>query len=185
MVPKAKAPASMLIVFIDLSRFDAQSQHVADSELAETIDTYYVRVANAIQGAGGTVVKFIGDATLAVFPEKAVDAAVAMLLELKPSVDEWMTEKNWECRFAAKAHFGEVIAGQFGPEGSKRFDVIGRAVNTTARLQSIGITLSVDTFRKLSPELQKNFKQDTGTVTYVLREDPKPTRRKSARSVWA
>jgi adenylate cyclase len=185
MVSKTKAPASMLIVFIDLSRFKGQSQHVADAELAETVDAYYERVASAVKTAGGTVVKFIGDATLAVFPEKAIDAAVHMLLELKPTIDDWMTEKNWECRFAAKAHFGEVIAGQFGPEGSKRFDVIGRAVNTAASLQSIGITLSVDTFRKLSHDLQKNFKQDTGTVTYVLRDDPKPTRRKSARSVWA
>jgi adenylate cyclase len=175
----------MLIVFIDLSRFAGQSQHVADLEIAETIDAYYQRVAGAVQSAGGTVVKFIGDATLAVFPEKAVNAAVHMLLELKPTVDDWMTDKNWECRFTAKAHFGEVIAGQFGPEGSKRFDVIGRAVNATASLQSVGITLSVEVFRKLSPELQKNFKQDTGTVTYVLRDDPRPTRRKSARSVWA
>jgi adenylate cyclase len=169
-----RASTPLLIIFLDLTRFAAQSLRVDDAELAETVDVYYQHVARAIHASGGTTVKFIGDATLAVFPEHAVDSAIRMLLELKSSVDRLMTDKGWECRLLAKVHFGDVIAGQFGPDGSERFDVIGRAVNTTATLQSSGIALSVEAFRKLSSELRKEFKKHTPPITYIRHEDPRP-----------
>src|SRR5262249_12981317 len=141
--------------------------------------------ASAIQSAGGTTVKFIGDAALAVFPEQAVDAGVRMLLELKPTVDRFMTEQGWECRLAVKIHFGNAIAGHFGPKGSKMFDVLGRAVNTAAVLESVGITLSAEAFRKLSPELRQSFKKHTAPITYIRLDDPRPFRRSGGRSVSA
>lgn len=170
----------LLIVFCDLTRFAVQSQRVDDAELAETIDAYYEHVAGAIQAAGGTTVKFIGDAALAVFPERAVDGAVRMLLELKPSVDRFMAERGWECRLTAKAHFGDAIAGPFGPPDAKRFDVLGRAVNTAAVLETggAGVTLSAEAFRKLSPEMRQHFRKHTPPITYIRLDDPRPSRRR-------
>src|SRR5262249_28118424 len=148
-----------------------QSQRVEDFEIADTIDRYYERVANAVAAAGGTTVKFIGDAALVVFPRHAVDAGIRALFDLKASVDRFMAERGWECRLEAKVHFGEVIAGQFGPDGAARFDVIGRAVNDTAMLsKSAGINLSREAFRQLSPDLQQRFTQHSPPVTYVHRE---------------
>lgn len=149
---------SFLIVFVDFTSFDAQSQRVDDSVIAETIDGHYQRVTRAIEAAGGRIIKFIGDATLAVFPETAVDSGMRAILDLIAAEDRLMAEKEWECRLHAKAHFGEVIAGDFGAEGSKRYDIMGRAVNATARLKASGaVTLSPDARRKLSPELQRRF----------------------------
>ena len=167
-----RTPTPLLIVFLDLTRFAAMSLRVEDSEIAETLDAFYHRVSSAIQSAGGTVVKFIGDAALVVFPEQAIDSGVRMLLELKPSVDRFMAERDWECRLNAKVHFGEAIAGQFGPD--KRFDVLGRAVNTAAVLKSVGVTLSAEAFRKLSPELRQRFKKHTPPITYIRLDDPRP-----------
>jgi class 3 adenylate cyclase len=178
-----KAPTPLLIAFLDLTRFAAQSMRVEDVEIAESLDWYYERVSRAIAAAGGRTVKFIGDATLAVFPESAVDSGVRMLLELKPDVDRFFAEKGWECRVLAKVHFGEVVAGDFGPHDDRRFDVIGRAVNTTAMLDAIGVTLSAEAFRKLSPELRKQFKKHTPPITYIRVDDPRPFH-KGARSVW-
>jgi adenylate cyclase len=164
----------LLIMFVDLSRYAAQSQRVEDLELAETVDELYELVAGAILGAGGRVVKFIGDATLAVFPESAVDAGVSMLLQLKVTVDRFMEDKGWECRLNAKVHFGEVVTGQFGGPGRKRYDVLGREVNVAAMLQAgSGITLSHEAFRRLSPDLRRGFKKHTPAVTYY-RRDPRP-----------
>jgi class 3 adenylate cyclase len=168
----------LLIVFLDFTRFAFQSQRVDDSELADTIDAYYERATKAIESAGGTVVKFIGDATLAVFPEEAVDAAVRAILELRKTLDESMMERDWECRLTAKVHFGNVIAGEFGAEAAKRFDVIGRAVNTTAMLHSAGITLSAEAFERLSPELRTRFKAHVPPVTYIGLDDRPPFRGK-------
>ena len=168
----------LLIVFLDLTRFAAQSQRTDDSEIADTLDAYYERVAKGVEGAGGTIVKFIGDAALAVFPEDGADAGVRMLLDLKPVVDHFMAERGWDCRLIAKVHFGDVIAGQFGPQGNKRFDVVGRAVNTAAVLETAGVTLSVEAFRQLSGEMRQHFKKHTPPITYIRADDPRPAARR-------
>ena len=174
MATTLRARTPQLIVFLDLTRFAAQSQRVDDEVLAETIDVYYERVARAIHAAGGKAVKFIGDATLAVFPRDAVGDAVRMLLELKPSIDRFMAERGWECRLTVKVHFGDVIAGSFGAEEQKRFDVVGRAVNAAAVLGSTGVTLSSEAFRQLPPELRRSFKKHTPPITYIRQSDPRP-----------
>jgi adenylate cyclase len=162
-----RAATPLLIVSMDLTLFAAQSDRTDDAELAETINNYYELIATAVDAAGGTVVKFIGDAALAVFPEHAVDAGVQMALELPASVDRFMAGHGWECRLRAKVHFGNAIAGQFGPEGNTHFDVIGRAVNAAAMLPSTGLALSAEAFEKLSPKLRSRFKQQGPPITYV------------------
>lgn len=164
---------SLLIAFVDLARFAAQSQRVDDSELANTLDSYYEHLGAAVEAAGGTIVKFIGDAALIVFPESAVDRAVTMILTLKESVDRFMTDRGWECRLTAKVHFGKAVAGPFGVTGDKRFDVVGKAVNTAAMLDAPGVTLSVEAFRKLGRDLRTRFKKHTPPVTYIRAEDPR------------
>lgn len=177
MLPTQRASTQLLIVFIDLTRFAAQAQRVEEAELAETIDHYYEIVAEATDAAGGTVVKFIGDAALVVFPADGVDAGIEMLLKLKVDVDHLMTEQGWECRLHAKAHFGAVIAGPFGSMRGKRFDVLGRAVNTAAVLDSTGVALSAEAFRKLSPPLRQKFRKHTPSISYLRLEDPRPSGR--------
>ena len=115
------------------------------------------------------------------FPETAVDVAVETLFQVKQSVDVLLIEGGWDCRFRAKVHFGTAIAGSFGETGEKRYDVIGKAVNTAAVLDSTGIALSVAAFRKLGPEVRKRFKRHTPPVTYIGSEDPRPSRRNSLR----
>jgi class 3 adenylate cyclase len=161
-----RSETSLLVVFVDLTRFGPQSQRVDDAELADTIDAYYEQVGAAVQAAGGRVVKFVGDGVLIVFPEEGVDRGVEMLLALKDAVDAAMAARRWECRLAAKAHFGPTIAGPFGIAGDKRFDVLGKTVNT-------GVTLSVPAFRKLGPALRKRFRKHTPPVIYIRNEDPR------------
>ena len=133
-------------------------------------------MASLVERAGGRVVKFIGDAALLVFPEDAVDRGVEGLLQLKDTVDDLMQERGWDCRLAVKAHFGTTVAGPFGAAGAKRFDVIGKAVNTAATLDSTGVTLSVAAFRKLGPELRRRFHKHTPPITYIRMEDPRRVR---------
>ena len=180
-MPEIRSETPLLIVFLDLSRFSAQSLRQTDAELADILDLYYERVATAVTTAGGVVVKFIGDAALVVFPEHAVDQGVAMLLDLKNSVDKLMAECGWECRFTAKVHFGTAIAGPFGAGGAKRYDVIGKAVNTAAMLDSAGVTLSVEAFRKLGRDLRTHFKKHSAPITYLRIEDARPFRWKRGR----
>jgi adenylate cyclase len=166
----------LLVAFVDLTRFGVQSQRVRDSELAETLDAYYERVAVTVEAVGGRVVKYIGDGALVVFGEDTVDRGVQALLELKEAVDALMDARGWECRLVVKAHFGQAVAGPFGAASDKRFDVIGKAVSTAAMLDSTGVTLSVEAFRKLGPALRRRFKKHTASITYIRQEDPRRPR---------
>ena len=174
----ARIELPLLIVFADLTRFAAQSARVSETELADTMDAFYERVATRTTAAAGKVVKFIGDAALLVFQEESLDAGVRMLLDLKDDVDSWFGQLGWECRLVIKAHFGPVIAGPFGPPGDKRFDVLGKTVNAAAMLGSTGVTLSSEAFQRLSPELRQRFKQHTPPITYVRIEDPERSRQR-------
>lgn len=167
------AETPLLVAFVDLTRFMAQSRRVSDADIAATLDSYYERVAAAAEAAGGQLVKIFGDGALIVFDEDAVDRGVQALLELKESIDGFMGERGWDCRLTVKAHFGTVIAGEFGAAGAKRYDVIGKAVNTSATLDGAGVTLSVEAFRKLAPELRRRFRKHTQSVTYIRNEDPR------------
>jgi adenylate cyclase len=71
-----RSETPLFVTFIDLARYMAQSQRVDDTEMADTLDAYYERVAAAVNQAGGTLVKFIGDAAPVVFPEDDTDRAV-------------------------------------------------------------------------------------------------------------
>jgi adenylate cyclase len=170
---EGRAEVPLLIAFVDLTRFFLQSQRVSDTELADTLDAFYECVSARIDKSGGRVVKFLGDAALVVFPEDAVDRGVEALLETKDAVDDLMESRRWDCRLTVKAHFGTTVAGPFGGAGAKRFDVIGKAVNTTATLEGSGVTLSVSAFRKLGPELRRRFRKHTPPITYIRLEDPR------------
>jgi len=170
-MPEIRSEIPLLVAFVDLARFGAQSQRVDDVELADTLDAFYEEVGAAVQEAGGRVVKYLGDAALIVFEEDHVDRGVETLLALKESVDRSMARRGWECRLLVKAHFGTVVAGPFGRAGDKRHDVIGRAVNIAAALDATGVALSVAAFRKLSPALRQRFKKHTPPVTYIRVED--------------
>jgi class 3 adenylate cyclase len=168
----SRAPVSLLIAFLDLSRFSAQTRRLDDAALAEVVDEFYERVAAAVTGAGGRVVKFMGDAALVVFPADHADDGVGMLLGLKGEIDDWLASIGWECRLAVRAHVGTVMAGAYGGAGDKRFDVIGSEVNTAAMLEGGGVSLSVAAFRQLGRELRTRFKKHTAPVTYIRVEDP-------------
>jgi adenylate cyclase len=166
----------LLVAFADLTRFGAQSQRVSDGDIADVLDAYYERVAATVEPAGGQLVKVFGDGALVVFGEGDVDRGVAALLELKESVDRLMNAQGWECRLVVKAHFGPAVAGPFGAAGAKRFDVIGKTVNVTATLDSTGVALSADAFRKLGPEMRRRFRKHTPPITYIRHEDPRRVR---------
>jgi len=174
MDPPERAEMRLLISFVDLTRFSAQSRRLGDREIADVMDAMYRRVGAAITAAGGRVVKFIGDASLIVFREEEADPGVVALLDLKAELDDYFHGLGWECRAVVKIHVGSAVAGPYGLTGT--FDVLGNDVNTCAMLQSPGVALSVEAFRSLSPELRQRFKKHTPPVCYIRTEDPRPFR---------
>lgn len=172
--PPERVEQRLLIAFVDLTRYSAQSRRTGSRELADAMDEMYRRVGRAVAAGGGRVVKFIGDASMIVFADDAVDRGVAALLDLKEELDRYFLELGWECRATVKAHVGTGIAGPYGLDGA--FDVLGADVNTCAAMHSPGVALTVEAFRKLGPELRQRFKKHTPPVCYIRTDDPRPFR---------
>ena len=174
--PEGRAARELVIVFLDLSVYTQDARRTADdARLADIVDGYYERVADRCGAAGGTVVKFIGDGALLVFPVERADAATQALFDLKSDVDDWLAALGWESRLVVKAHCGSVVAGPYGARDEKRFDVIGDEVNVAARLPTRSFALSAQAFRRLSPEVRRRFKKHTPPITYIPVEDRRPS----------
>jgi class 3 adenylate cyclase len=141
----------LLIGFLDLAGFAKQAALVDDADLAATIDGWYEEVAARIAAAGGHVIKFIGDCAMVGFADADADRGVATVLDLKEEGDRRFAARGWSCRVDAKLHVGPVIAGPYGAAGAKRFDVIGKAVNDTARLPYQGVAVSPALEARLAP----------------------------------
>jgi len=161
----------LLVVFTNFTRYTEQIDRLEDAEVARVLAAWYAFAGRAMRAAGGRVVKFIGDAMLAVFPAGHVDAGVLALLDFKDATDRFMAEQGWDCRLVAKAHFGAVAAGDFGADEDRRYDVLGKTVNITVRLQSPGVALSAEAFRQLGGDMRQRFKKHTPPITYIRAQD--------------
>ncbi len=151
------ALAELLIVFTDFAGYNSEVNRNSDLDVAAVMEDWYALAGTAMHACGGRVVKFIGDAALAVFPPSRVDEAMRGLVRLREDSDRFMTERGWHCRLRVRAHLGRVAAGHFGQGTERRYDVLGRAVNTAAKLFSEkgSIVLSPEALARVSPETRQ------------------------------
>lgn len=169
-----KTEINALVAFTDLTLFMKTSQGMEDVEVARWMDEFFEKISGIVAESGGVIVKFIGDAVLIVFDENLVDSGVKCLLRVKDEIDQWLIQQGYKSRLEVKIHYGKVVAGPFGAKENKRFDVIGKTVNTAATLQAKSFAISVQAFRQLSPETRKLFKKHTPPVTYIRSGDRHP-----------
>jgi class 3 adenylate cyclase len=170
--PSARAEQALLIVFGDITRFMVNSRGTPDATLAELLDEYYRDADRLVSTMGGRMVKFMGDAFLAVWPEARAGAGAAALPGLKRDLDAWWAARGWDSRLVLKAHFGRAVAGSFGADG--RFDVIGNEVNVAATLPARTVSLSAEAFRRLENGARRAFKKHTAPAVYIPVDDPRP-----------
>jgi class 3 adenylate cyclase len=172
---ESRAARRLLIAFVDITGYTQFAERTADHELAELMDRYYERIGELVGRAGGTFVKPIGDGALIVFPPERADEAVDALLELRDDVCALCSAAGWPGTLVVRVHAGEVVCGPFGARAEKRFDIMGREVNLTARLPTRGFALSAEAFRCLSPEGRARFKKHTLPITYIPVADRRPS----------
>ena len=132
----------LVVAFTQVAGFAKACRSKADDAIVQTLDRYYEIVTGAVDGAGGLVVKFIGDASLVVFlPERATDG-VAALNEIRDAATRVWAEFDSSCEVQANAAIGAVMCGPVGPGATRRFDVIGKLVNEVARMPWGRVALS-------------------------------------------
>lgn len=121
-------------------------RHPVDDVL-NLLDDYFHCVAAPVAAHGGEVLKFIGDAVLAVFPIAdggEADACQRSLLaarDARGALDEVNARRvergDERFDFGVGLHRGQVVYGNIGVEGRLDFTVIGQAVNVACRVEAL------------------------------------------------
>jgi len=129
------------VVFIDICSFTAISEKESPDVVVKLLNKYFDVMVKEIIAQTGYVDKFIGDAVMAVFKgkyhlDRAIDASLAVrnkVAELPPVSD------SFSPKVSIGINSGEMISGNIGSSSLRRLDytVIGDAVNTAQRLQSV------------------------------------------------
>ncbi|MBI4213470.1 MAG: adenylate/guanylate cyclase domain-containing protein [Chloroflexi bacterium] len=156
--------AKVLIGVTDCVRWFQNAQGRESAEVFALLDEMYHIIDQAVEAAGGLVVKYIGDGALVVFPEEQADPGIMALLSLKREIDAWLRERGWDSGLNVNLHFGKLTMGKMGSVAG--LDVIGEAVNVCARLPHQGVTLTPQAFRRLSPEHRRLFHRHAPPITY-------------------
>lgn len=139
--------------FSDLRGFTPMSRGVPSRELIGWLNDYFAAVARAIQKHDGEILKFIGDAILAVWPvtearsrEAACRAALAAARDANDELDRLNADRAARglapMNHGIGLHVGPVQYGNIGAEGRLDFTVIGPAVNMASRIESTCAKLS-------------------------------------------
>ncbi len=168
----ARAHEELLIAFTDISGYSRATAGRTDEEMASMAEAVMAATTAAVEGSGGTLVKHLGDGSLAVWPVAKADMAAMALLSLREEINRILGEQGWQAELTIRVHAGPAVAGEFGDPA--RFDVIGHAVMTAARLPARTVSFSQAAFRALGAETRKKLKKHTEPVIYIPNADPRP-----------
>jgi adenylate cyclase len=131
--------------FSDMQGYTALSESIASDQLIPLLDDYAEAVISAVHGAGGDVLKLIGDGILAIFtaddPEEACCSALRAEAELRLRLAELNQRREAEGRPTTSIylglHIGDVFYGNIGSKDRLDFTVVGQAVNEVSRIASM------------------------------------------------
>ena len=108
-------------------------------------------MATPVKQHGGEILKFIGDAMLAVFPldtDRACERALRAATDARDAMRRWNDERvKRGCEalnFGIALHAGDVMYGNIGTADRLDFTVIGPAVNMTSRMERLCRSLGID-----------------------------------------
>lgn len=156
-----------VIAVLDLVGYTRACAGRDDLEVAAFLDDYYVTCVNAIREAGGRVVKFIGDAVLAVFEPEQCAAAVQRVLALNNEIERTAASHRIACSAGANIHLATIAEGELGPDGHRAYDIIGTGVNHTFTMGAgAGVRISEPVYRQLPSEQRSPWDKQKPPAVY-------------------
>lgn len=133
------------VLFVDVRGFTPLSEHTEPEVVVQVLNAYLTLTSDAIFSERGTVDKFIGDATMAVFNAPldlpghamaAIRAAMAMRAASTTLAADLSARFGVDLSFGIGIHTGPAIVGNIGSAHRLDYTAIGDTVNTAARLES-------------------------------------------------
>lgn len=148
--PKAQE-LTATVLFSDIEDFTPVSERLGPVALMAWLEGYMERITGIITAHGGLVLRFIGDAVLAVYgapiartSEAEIDAdaaaAVRSALAMAAAIDEINRELTQRglppIKVRIGIHTGPLVAGSLGGAEHVEYSLVGDTVNTAARLEA-------------------------------------------------
>ncbi|MEQ9638941.1 MAG: DUF427 domain-containing protein [Alphaproteobacteria bacterium] len=133
------------LLYCDLRHSTTLAERLPRDAFLALLNRFFEAAADPIAGRGGEVLKFIGDAVLAIFPadngaemacaaaRAAADEIVAAVAAIEPPGDDLPP-----IACAIGLHYGSVTYGNVGARDRLDFTVIGPAANIAVRLSDFG-----------------------------------------------
>ena len=136
-----------VILFCDLRGSSALAEHYDLNGFLGVLNDYYEVTAGAVIKGGGEVLRYIGDASLAIFPiERYANEQEACRAALDVALDSVMRAEQVNAARVGKGeppivfgiglHAGTVMYGNIGTPDRIEFTVIGEAANEAARIEA-------------------------------------------------
>lgn len=133
------------VLFVDIRGFTPLSESLEPEQVVTILNRYLELTASCIFKHGGTLDKFIGDATMAVFNApfdtedyiyKAVLTAWDIVQGGQAIEAEFMEKYGKTVGFGVGVNCGPAVVGNIGCDFRMDYTAIGDTVNTAARLEA-------------------------------------------------
>jgi PAS domain S-box-containing protein len=157
----------MTILCSDLRSFTTLSEKMSPQDNFNFLNAYLRRVSPIIRQHNGFIDKYIGDAVMALFPEKAEQAlqsAIAMRHEILHYNEKRVKQGYEPIEIGASIHTGSLMLGTIGEKERMESTVISDDVNLAFRLEGLtklygaSIVISQHTLFNLDQPTQYQFR---------------------------
>ncbi len=167
----------MAIMFLDLRGFSTAAATLAPAEVIALLQEYQSRFVPIIEGAGGSVDKYLGDGILVSFGARGSGAEAADAFSTVPALiaagDAWAAERSRAgappLSVAVAITHGEVVHGVIGHDDRLEFTVIGDSVNLAAKLEKHA---KLERARVIATKAAVKRAREQGAEVTPLREAP-------------
>ena len=146
------------VFFSDIEGFTTVCETLEPEPLIQWLEGYLDAMVRVVAAHDGIVLRFIGDAILAVFgapvarttqaeidadAERAVRCAIQMGRELQELNRRWQAEGLPPIGIRVGIHTGPLVAGSLGGLRHMEYSLLGDTANTAARLEALGKTVGL------------------------------------------
>ena len=153
----------MTVLFSDIRSFTTLSEKMSPNENFKFLNEYFSSIGPIIRKHNGFIDKYIGDAIMALFPNKA-DDAISCAIDMQDCVNQLrktLSNKYFsELAIGIGLHSGKLMLGIIGEEERLQGTVIADAVNLASRIEGLTKILgaSIITSKKMIKETSKKSK---------------------------
>ena len=167
-------------LFVDVCGFTAISESEEPDFVVNFLNDYFDIIVKEILAHDGIIDKFMGDAVMAVFKgeyhlDRAIDAGLSVRNRIDSITEPVKGKNEYRPKVSIGINPGEMISGNIGAASLKRLDftVIGDAVNTAQRLQSVAGQSQVLITDKAYEQIKDSFKcREVGDMTLKNKSKP-------------